>query len=354
MASLRWVAFLSLSLALGCSGGGGRGGDSGTSGSCSPACTSGQACCASGASHVCAAFSSDPNHCGGCGVSCGGGSCVSGSCVGGSDGGGIDSSMPGMCSPSCSSAQRCCGTSCANRQAPAGVLDGRGDTSFSNCNGCGLACDADRASVCGQQLGGSGPPQCLCGNFAQCPVGQVCASSGGTFTCADLSSDPANCGAVGNACAEGESCVGGSCGCGGTGAACTAGQACCGGACVDVSSNAMNCGSCGMACAGGETCSGGSCGCGSSGVACTAPEAGTFGTGGSPGQSCCGGVCVDNTDSSCGCAACDTAAGDSCQVGGGGIIPGMGGDVSVCCGDSSVAILGCGGGLGGDAGLPFP
>jgi len=32
----------------------------------------------------------------------------------------------------------------------------------------------------------------------------------------------------------------------------------------------------------------------------------------------------------------------------------MGGDVSVCCGDSSVAILGCGGGLGGDAGFPFP
>jgi len=64
--------------------------------------------------------------------------------------------------------------------------------------------------------------------------------------------------------------------------------------------------------------------------------------------------CVANTDASCGCMAC--TAPDTCQVAGGGLIPGMGGTVEVCCGDTTVAILGCGGGgfPGGDGGLPFP
>ncbi len=356
MTSLRWAALMSLGLALGCSGAGSRTGDGGVTppGSCSPVCSSGQSCCSSGASYVCASFDSDPNNCGSCGVSCGGGSCVGGVCTGVPDGGGRDTSVgPGMCSPSCSSSQRCCGTSCSNRQAPAGMLDGRSDTSFSNCNGCGLACDTERASVCGQQLGGSGPPQCLCGNFAQCPVGQRCVSNGGTFTCADLSSDPNNCGEVGTVCGEGESCVGGVCGCGGTGAACVDGQACCGGACVDVTSDAANCGACGTACSAGETCAASSCGCGDTGVACSAPTAGGLGGGGDPGESCCGGACVPNNDTSCACEPC--SGGDTCQVGGSGFLPGGGGGgAQVCCGGSEVALLGCGGFGGGDGGLPFP
>lgn len=363
--ALRWVPLWALALTLGCSSGGGRTtNDSGTlPATCSPTCTPGMTCCSGPSGSACVDLTTDATNCGACGISCGANDCVGGVCSAvGTDGGGVDSSGGGSCAPSCSSSQRCCGTTCANRQAPAGVLDARTDTSFANCNGCGLACDPERASVCGQQLGGSGPPQCLCGNFAQCPVGQTCVSNGGTFTCSDPSSDPTHCGAAGTMCAEGESCVGGACVCGSTGAACGAGQACCGGACVDTTSDAMNCGACGMACSAGESCSGGSCGCGSSGVACRAPTAGVFGMGGDPGESCCGGTCVANTDSSCACAACDTAAGESCQVGGGGILPGMGGGApQVCCGDTSVALLGCGGGglgdgglPGGDGGLPFP
>jgi len=173
--------------------------------------------------------------------------------------------------------------------------------------------------------------------------------SSGVMICADLNSDPANCGEVGNACAEGETCFMGSCGCGSTGAACASGQSCCGGACIDTTADAMNCGGCGVECgAQGPNCVDSACRCGTA-PACAEPMAGALGMGGSPGESCCDDVCVPNTTENCLCEPCTD--GDTCQVAGGGIIPGMGGgDVQVCCGDESVAFFGCGG--GGFPGLP--
>ena len=192
-------------------------------------------------------------------------------------------------------------------------------------------------------MAGSTTAQCLCGMFNQCPIGQACVNNSGSYLCANLMFDPMNCGMVGNACAEGESCNGGVCTCNG-GATCGIGQACCADGCIDTAGDAMNCGGCGIACGPGESCNGGTCGCGA-GPACAEPMAGVFGMGGNPGESCCGGTCVANTATSCACEACTGE--DTCQVGGGGIIPGMGGEVSVCCGDESVAILGCGGGFPG-------
>ncbi len=290
-------------------------------GACGNACAGGQRCVAgacmgdsmcTGPGEVtcggaCVNPQTDPAHCGGCGVACGAGqSCVSGVCMSG----GMDAGPP---------------------PADGGVIPGD----------CVPACDPMRSSSC-DTMGGSTVPQCLCGAFGQCPPGQACVPNGGGHLCANLMFDPMNCGAVGNACAEGESCNGGVCTCAG-GAACGDGQACCGSGCVDVQSDATNCGGCGMTCGTGETCSAGSCSCG--GATCTPPTAGMFGIGADPGQSCCGGVCMDNNDTTC---ACEMCSGDqTCQVSGGGILPGMGGDVAVCCGGPEVAILGCGGGLPG-------
>lgn len=62
--------------------------------------------------------------------------------------------------------------------------------------------------------------------------------------CIAVDSDPANCGACGNACMGSDSvCVAGKCGCG------TQGMDYCDGAgCMDVTSDFANCGACGNAC----------------------------------------------------------------------------------------------------------
>ncbi|AKV00301.1 hypothetical protein AKJ09_06964 [Labilithrix luteola] len=55
------------------------------------------------------------------------------------------------------------------------------------------------------------------------------------------SNDPKNCGACGNECAPGVSCIEGKCGC-------DPGMVDCGGTCVDVRNNDWNCGACGNFC----------------------------------------------------------------------------------------------------------
>jgi hypothetical protein len=154
------------------------------------------------------------------------------------------------------------------------------------------------------------------------------------MACVDVSSDSANCGACGTACAAGQRCTAGSC-------TCPSGQMACSGRCVDTSADAANCGGCGMACAAGTACVAGRCGCPSGQTMCgarcvnlqtdatqcgmcgrTCPSgstcsAGVCSTVCAAGQTQCSGRCVNVQTDAANCGACGTAcgAGTGCAAG---------------------------------------
>jgi len=125
-----------------------------------------------------------------------------------------------------------------------------------------------------------------------CPQGEL--DCGGT--CVALDSDPAHCGACGNACGALQVCDGGAC-------ACAPDVAACGGACADLRIDPQNCGTCGTRCGTSTVCDGAS-GC-IAPAACLAP------------QTVCGGSCVDLGASPSHCGACGhaCAAGEACIAG---------------------------------------
>ena len=134
-------------------------------------CTNGAILC----NDVCTAVQSSYSNCGACGASCTGTQvCQAGVCTGeGTDAGPGTDVGPGT-------------------DTGAGGFDAGPSTSD-----CSPACDMERSNSCGQ-MGGAGPFQCLCGVFAQCPAGQACVPSGGSFICANTQFDPMNCGMIGN------------------------------------------------------------------------------------------------------------------------------------------------------------
>jgi len=136
--------------------------------------------------------------------------------------------------------------------------------------------------------------------------------------CADLDSDPANCGACGDECGAGQICLAGRCQCE------DVGQGLCDGVCINVLDDPNNCGRCGNVCAAGQQCAG---------FTCQAPC-----------DAChervnnvcvlrdldktlvCDGVCVDPKTDSSNCGSCGNVClgGDTCQDGlctGGGCPP---------------------------------
>ncbi|HUJ28435.1 MAG TPA: hypothetical protein VLW85_20580, partial [Myxococcales bacterium] len=120
-----------------------------------------------------------------------------------------------------------------------------------------------------------------------CPPGSaVCTNS-----CADLGSDPHNCGSCGFQCstATGQSCLNGQC----TGG-CLPGQIFCGGACVNPNSDPNHCGTCENACTPPQVCSTGSCQ-----DACGA------------GLTFCDPLCVDTSTDANDCGKCGNACGAS-------------------------------------------
>lgn len=113
-------------------------------------------------------------------------------------------------------------------------------------------------------------------------------------TCADTTSDKANCGGCGIACAVGQVCQDSAC-------VCQAGTQACGGVCAVTQSDPLNCGGCGQACADGQVCEAGACK--------TACELGS--------SSVCNDACVDLQGDVNNCGACGNAcnSGQSCHAG---------------------------------------
>jgi hypothetical protein len=129
-----------------------------------------------------------------------------------------------------------------------------------NCGSCGVVCPSLRQytrdvvtnivstiEVSGVCEGGA----CYCEDLHSLRCGD---------RCVDVLSSTEHCGACGNRCANGQSCLAGVCG--GTTSDCTRlGHVMCGGRCVDDDSDPANCGGCGRACAEGEACAVGACRC---------------------------------------------------------------------------------------------
>ena len=162
-----------------------------------------------------------------------------------------------------------------------------------HCGACGNACAAGASCVSGT---------CT----PVCEAGLVSCTAGDASTCTDVSSDPANCGGCGIACADGAACSSGTCQ-----SACAPGLEACGdpgaATCVDLLADARNCGACGAACPDAHACVSGTCTlecstpetrCGSdAGAYCTnlladAQNCGACGNACSEGRACQAGVCT--------------------------------------------------------------
>jgi hypothetical protein len=184
---------------------------------CDLVCTSGFADCDRVATTGCEAnLNTSATNCGWCGNACRTGeTCDGGSCV-----------------PTCTAPRVACGSSCVDQR-----------TDPNNCGGCFNTCATglNMATAC---VSRACRYTCSSG-FADCDgdIWTGCETSVTTTT---------NCGACGNRCGTGQTCVAGSC-------ACPTGQTLCGGACSNTLTDLNNCGACGRACPSGASCVAGTC-----------------------------------------------------------------------------------------------
>jgi hypothetical protein len=144
-------------------------------------------------------------------------------------------------------AQCCNGEPCVDTTANA-----------SHCGGCGKACRP--REVCSDS-------SCTCmvaGKGQACALSETCCSDG----CHETMSDVLNCGGCNLACKMGEACAMGKCACGDGGKSCHGSEICCAAnagdagnpaVCADLQSDPKNCGKCGHQCAAGKACNNGLC-----------------------------------------------------------------------------------------------
>jgi hypothetical protein len=114
-------------------------------------------------------------------------------------------------------------------------------TNPADCGACGNACGPYPHAVAGCAQSACTLGGCFLG-FADCNG----VTADGCETA--INTDPANCGACGKACPPGDGCSGGTCvgPCGPTG--CPGGEACCGALCANTQFDDNNCGGCGNIC----------------------------------------------------------------------------------------------------------
>lgn len=260
-------------------------------GACSiGACDPGFASCDGSAATGCEqATSSDPLHCGGCGVVCSplhapplcsGGRCGHGACQAGW--GDCDGNLVNGCEQDVLVSPAHCGTcghacslpnavaACAAGQCAVGsCLLGFRDCDGQAANGCeaNLATDAFNCQTCGHACSfPNAAGVCsngFCGLGACNPGFANCDADAATGCESPVAGDPRNCGACGNVCSTlhgTAACSGSECGM----SACDLGFGDCQGSAVpgcetDTTTSVEHCGSCGHACGAGEGCVAGSC-----------------------------------------------------------------------------------------------
>ncbi|MHB1846185.1 MAG: hypothetical protein ACYCWW_15285 [Deltaproteobacteria bacterium] len=247
----------------------------------------------------CANIDSDPQNCGLCGFACPtGASCVNRQC----QINGLSSDC--RTTADCSAGTFCLNLACLSPSCPPGDE--------------GFPCAASPTTIgscCDGRCVDNGDPVDGLGCGAICPSG-VLAAGIGCFDGAPSPSCPMSC-APGTAC-DGKTCVGSVC-LGGDGRCLAADQtigACCGVACANLLTDPSNCGACGVACPAGQLCEMGRCsgspGClsGANGLFCKL-DAGTS-------WICCVGTgCTDSSSDPSNCGGCGIAcpAGQNCRLG---------------------------------------
>jgi hypothetical protein len=194
-------------------------------------CRPGWADCDGVASNGCEADLTQAKTCGSCKTACSGSTPVC---------------SAGTCASSCASPATNCNGSCADLK-----------TSASNCGACGKICSPPQGYEGAGPTENFGVASCTNGTCgATCDPGELLVEYGISYSrlCLDPARDPTDCGGNGR-CPRYNSCVGGKC----TITACPFGEQACNGTCRLTSLDPANCGACGNACAQGLVCQAGSC-----------------------------------------------------------------------------------------------